>query len=218
MRFDNVLVNCVGFLLVALLLLLCLVFGALPAQFVGGGASSVLTYGLITASGMAVILVAVAFLFIRADISRGRLGIIIVGAVAFLASMYFPVDAVICGHKYAVNDRETAIALQSFAFEHYSEIDSNNDDLITAVDLEKPWSGLALTSEELSVLSYIRSHLNEIGHVVDSHTTYTTYAWNKTGKDSGYYSPKMAIVYVYGINRADIKGYSQRLIEKWKKW
>ncbi|MBP9091206.1 hypothetical protein KBI23_09265 [bacterium] len=198
----------------ALFLILCVGLGSVTAGAVENGPTSLVIYGMVVGLVMAVV---ASFLVSISTDSDSMVGTIVAAVVVFAATVYYPADTLINGHQYAANVRVMAPVVRKIGLERFGDIESHGNGLIVEADLDKAVSGLTLTGEELSALSHMRSNLSDVGHVIDSHTS-TTYVWISTGNGGGYMSPIISTTYTYGINRADLESYPQRMIEKWKNW
>lgn len=205
-------------LMAGLILAVCVFVGILPAQAVESGFSGVLIWGLLAGIVMGLLGGWLTFMFADMQLEQPMRWAIGGGIVAFCATMFFPFDTLRNGHTYAAYTREIAPIVRTFALERFGDIDGDKNDLIVEAELDYALKTLTLTESERRALSHMRSHQDEVGHVIDSYTT-TTYVWISTGSNgSGYMSPIITTHYIYGINRGDIEGFPQRMIEKWKKW
>ena len=200
-------------LMAALMLALCVLIGMLPASAVSGGASSVWLWGLLCALVMTAVCGWIAYMM--ADMSFYRhqwLAAVVFGIASFAATMYFPADTLINGHKYAAYTREIAPHVAAFGTKRFAEID-NGDGIITDEEMDGALSTLTLDASERRLLEHMDSAQSDVGHVIGS---YTTYVWISTGNGGGYFSPIEN--YIYGISRSDLESYHARMIEKWKHW
>lgn len=205
-------------LLAAIMLVVCFFMGMIPALAVGGGASSVLTLGILLAGVMAAACAWLGFMVADMETRRPALVATICGAVGFATSMWLPADTLMNGQKYAAYARYITPIVRTFALEHYDKIDTDRNGIITDEEMSAALSNLTLTQEQRQALEYMRSNQSEAGHVIDSYTT-TTYVWISTGPNgAGYMSPVITTYYIYGISRGDLETYPERTITKWQKW
>ncbi len=196
---------------------LCFIVGMLPASAVEGGASSVLTWGIIAGLIMAGLCSWLGYMFGDMEFNRPRPTAIICAIIAFAMTMWLPIDTYVNGHSYAVYARQVAPVVRTFALEHFDEIDVDRDGTITDSEMDNALSRLSLTNEQRQALEFMRSNQSEAGHVIGSYTT-TTYVWISTGNGGGFMSPVITTTYIYGVSRGDLEHYPERVIEKWKQW
>ncbi len=200
-----------------LMLGLCFIVGMLPASAVAGGASSVLTWGIIAGLIMAALCAWLGYMFGDMEYNNPRPTAIISAIIAFAVTMWLPVDTYVNGHSYAVYARQVAPIVQTFVLEHFDDIDGDRDGTITDEEMGTALSRLSLTNEQRQALEFMRNNQSEAGHVIGSYTT-TTYVWISTGNGGGFMSPVITTTYIYGVSRGDLEHYPERVIEKWKQW
>lgn len=204
--------------LAVLILGACFLMGMIPALAVDGGASSVLTLGILLGGVMAAFSAWMGFMFADMENLRPALTATICGVVAFAVSMWLPADTLMNGQKYAAYARYITPIVRTVALELFDEIDSDKSGIITDEEMKSALERLTLTSEERRALEYMRSNQSEAGHVIDSYTV-TTYVWISTGSNgAGYMSPVVTTYYIYGISRSNLETYPERTIAKWQKW
>ena len=197
---------------------LALITGMLPASAVDGGASSVLLWSIVTAAIMGGISYWLAFMFGDMETRRPHRFATICTAVMVVATIWFPADTLINGHRYAAYARYITPIVKSYVLANFDEVDANRDGIITDGEMESALTRLSLTGEQRQALEFMRSNQSEAGHVIDSYTT-TTYVWISTGPNgAGYMSPVITTHYIYGVSRGDLENYPERTIEKWKHW
>jgi len=205
-------------MLAAIMLVACFFMGMIPALAVGGGASSVLTLGILLAGVMAAFCAWIGFMVADMEAKRPALIATICGVIGFVTSMWLPADTLINGHRYAAYARHITPIVRTYVLEHFDDIDTNKSGIITDEEMSAALERLQLTDDERRALEYMRSNQSEAGHVIDSYTS-TTYVWISTGPNgAGYMSPVITTVYIYGISRGDLENYPERTIEKWKHW
>lgn len=205
-------------LLATLLLAMGLFLGLLPASAVDGGSSSVLLWGIVTAGAMGALGYWLTFMAADMETNRPHRVATIGAIIMFGATMWFPADTLINGHRYAAYARNIAPIVKAYVIEHFDEVDANHDGIITDGEMESALNRLPLTGEQRQALEFMRANQSEAGHVIDSYTT-TTYVWISTGPNgAGYMSPVISTTYVYGVSRGDLEHYPERVIEKWKQW
>lgn len=205
-------------LLALLLLGLGLFLGLLPASAVEGGSSSVLLWGLLTAGIMGALAYWLTFMAADMETSRPHRAATIGAIMMFGVTMWFPADTLINGHRYAAYARQIAPVVKSYVLEHFDDLDTNRDGIITDGEMEAGLKRLQLSGEQRQALEFMRANQSEAGHVIDSYTT-TTYVWITTGPNgAGYMSPVVTTTYVYGVSRFDLGDYPERVVEKWKEW
>ncbi len=204
-------------LLGAVMLVVCVLVGWLPASAVSGGASSVLIWGIVAGLIMAALCGWLAFMMFDMEVENPRTPTIITALVAFGVTIWLPADTYINGHSYAVYARQVAPIVRTFVLEHFDQIDIDRDGTITDSEMGTALDNLSLTNEQRQALEFMRSNQSEAGHVIGSYTT-TTYVWISTGNGGGFMSPVITTTYIYGVNRGDLEQYPERVIEKWKQW
>ncbi|MBX9948837.1 MAG: hypothetical protein K2Y39_06730 [Candidatus Obscuribacterales bacterium] len=205
-------------LLATLLLAMGLFLGLLPASAVDGGSSSVLLWGIVTAGAMGALGYWLTFMAADMETNRPHRVATIGAIIMFGATMWFPADTLINGHRYAAYARTIAPIVKAYVIEHFDEVDANRDGIITDGEMESALNRLPLTGEQRQALEFMRANQSEAGHVIDSYTT-TTYVWISTGPNgAGYMSPVITTTYVYGVSRGDLEHYPERVIKKWKEW
>lgn len=128
-----------------------------------------------------------------------------------------PTAQLINGHRDAEFHRQTVSAVQHFAVNHFNQLDENKDGTITDTELERAGQRLQLTAEEGAQLAYLREQQSIAGHVTDSHDN-TILVWVGSGDGNGVLTPITTTAYVYGITLNDLDSFSERMIERYKRW
>lgn len=103
--------------------------------------------------------------------------------------------------------------VQTYALEHFDELDVDKDKTLTADELKYAASKPKLPAEEKAILDFMRDNMDTIGHVIGTETS-TDFIWIPTGDGGGFFSPIITTHNIYGINSQDLESYLNRLKKK----
>jgi hypothetical protein len=206
-------------LLVACILALCACAGGMAASSFTAGPATLVVCTVIAVVVMGAVGAWIGYMWWdMADLGKPVIGLIIIGALAVVCTVFLPANQLINGHDIAALHREQAPRVQSFALHHFDEIAIDHTETITDGMMEQAIDHANLSAADHDLLVYMREQQSEVGHVIGSYET-TTYVWISTGTNgSGYMSPITTTTYIYGINRNDLDSYPERVAELYSKW
>jgi hypothetical protein len=151
---------------------------------------------------------------------RKRIRLIAVLSAAVLATLAFwhPAALLLNGHELAAQLRQKAPEVSKFGLEHFRQIDTNGDGIITSDEMAQAQKHLQLSNDDRALLSIMQSRVDEIGHAISTERTpvYTSVPFGN-GVNMPVYSGD-TVSHTYGIDKDDLEHYPQRVAFQWEKW
>ncbi len=135
----------------------------------------------------------------------------------FIGAMAMPINTLYVGPQDARSHREMASKLQAFCLQHFNDVDSDRDGIITKSELKNAIKSSSFSEEDKQVLVFLLENLSEAGHIIQSQTAITeTFIGN--GQGGGFFAPGVSVTNVYGISVHDLEIYPDRVAEMYQNW
>jgi len=141
-------------------------------------------------------------------------------AVAVLFALFTALPAIDMVRKGQVRAdylRKMAPRARDFALKHFDGMDEDKSGLLILEKIDWYRTSAQFSQEDERMFDFLISQFAQIGHVIGSATN-TDYVWYIAPYGGMTKTKRTETIFTYGIDRRDLEGYPERVVDKYKKW